>query len=254
MTPPAQHAVIVSHGQPSDPEPAARALAELGRCVADHLPGWTVATATLAEPGALAAATAAPAGRAFPLFMAGGWFTRTHLPAKLREAGATGWHVLEPFGCDPVLHGLAVTVVRDALAARGWSPGQTRLLLAAHGSFKSPVPSAIADHIAARIAAELGLLHAQAAFIDQMPQLAHATGFGPQSLCLPYFAAEGGHVQDDVPAALSAAGFGGVVLPPLGLAPGVPALIAAAIRTGTPVCAAACRYSPSRSSTQTPSA
>lgn len=238
------HAVLVSHGQPSDPEPAARALALLGRQVAAHLPGWTLTTATLAEPGALAAATTAPTGRAFPLFMAGGWFTRTHLPAKLREAGAGGWQVLEPFGCDPALQALAVTVVRDAIAARGWHPGETRLLLAAHGSFKSPVPSAIAVLVARRIAADLCLHSAAAAFIDQTPQLEHATGHGPRSLCLPFFAAEGGHVIDDIPAALTAAGFAGDLLPPLGLAPGVPALIAAAILAGQPVCAADCRYGP----------
>lgn len=240
------HAVLVSHGQPSDPAPAARALAALGARVAAHLPGWTLTTATLAEPGALAAATTAPAGRAFPLFMAGGWFTRTHLPAKLAEAGAAGWQVLEPFGCDPALHALAIEVVRDAITARGWRAAETRLLLAAHGSFKSPVPSAIATLLARRIATELGLLDAAAAFIDQTPQLEQATGYGPNSLCQPFFAAEGGHVTDDIPAALTKAGFAGDLLPPLGLAPGVPALIAAAILAGVPVCAGACRYAPAR--------
>ena len=238
------NAVLVSHGQPSDPEPAARALAALGVKVAEYLPGWTVTTATLAEPGALAAATHAATGRAFPLFMAGGWFTRTHLPARLAEAGAGGWQVLEPFGCDPALHSLAVGVVQAAITARGWDPARTRLLFAAHGSFKSPVPSAIATLIARRIAADLGLQDAAAAFIDQTPQLMHATGYGAQTLCLPFFAAEGGHVTEDIPAALTAAGFAGDLLPPLGLAPGVPALIAAAIRAGVPVCAAACRYAP----------
>lgn len=238
------HVVLVSHGQPSDPEPAARALADLGAKVAQHLPGWTLTTATLAEPGALAAATGAPQGRAFPLFMAGGWFTRTHLPARLAEAGAGGWQVLEPFGCDPALQALAAEVMRDAISERGWKPAQTRLLLAAHGSFKSPVPAAIGMMLARRIAADLGLQDAAAAFIDQTPQLAHAAGYGPQSLCLPFFAAEGGHVTEDIPAALTAAGFAGDLLPPLGLAPGVPALIAAAIRAGQPVCARACRYDP----------
>ena len=240
------HAVLVSHGQPSDPEPAARALAALAVRVAGHLPGWTITAATLAEPGALAAATRAPIGRAFPLFMAGGWFTRTHLPARLSDAGAGGWQVLEPFGCDPALHALAVVVLRDAITLRGWDPARTRLLIAAHGSFKSPVPAAIAGLVARRIAAELGLQDAEAGFIDQAPQLQQVTGYGPHSLCLPFFAAEGGHVTEDIPAALTAAGFAGDLLPPLGLAAGVPALIAAAIRAGTPVCAAACRHAPAR--------
>ncbi|MGL6211314.1 MAG: sirohydrochlorin chelatase [Paracoccaceae bacterium] len=235
------HAVIIAHGQPSDPGPAAAALATLGAAVAQHLPGWTITTATLAEPGALAAATQAPQGRAFPLFMAGGWFTRTHLPAKLREAGATGWQVLEPFGCDPALHALAATVVTEALQSRAWSPAETKLLLAAHGSFKSPVPSDIAHHLAARIAASTGVTGC-AAFIDQSPQLAQATGYGRQSLCLPFFAAEGGHVTQDIPAALTEAGFRGDLLPPLGLDPRVPQLIAAAIAKGATVCTTECRW------------
>ena len=103
-------ALIVAHGQPSDPEPAEADLARLAAQVAALLPGWTVASATLAAPDALRRALAAlgPEGRVFPLFMAGGWFTRVHLPARLAAAGAAGWQVLEPLGCDPALHDLAV--------------------------------------------------------------------------------------------------------------------------------------------------
>ena len=39
-----------------------------------------------------------------PVFMAGGWFTRVHLPARLTAAGGAGWRVLEPMGCDPAIH------------------------------------------------------------------------------------------------------------------------------------------------------
>lgn len=237
-----RHAVIVAHGQPSDPAPPAASLGRLAAQVAAHLPGWTVTAATLAEPDALAAATTAARGRVFPLFMAGGWFTRTHLPARLRAVGADGWQVLEPFGCDPALHRLVETVVTEALAARNWTGPGTALLLAAHGSFKSPTPSDIAHHLAARLAEATGVT-ARAGFIDQDPRLAAATGYGPRSLCLPFFAAEGGHVTQDIPAALLASGFRGDVLPALGSDPRIPALIAAAIRAGMPVCATQCRYS-----------
>ena len=56
------------------------------------------------------------------------------------------------------------------------------------------------------------------------------------------FAASGGHVTHDIPAALAEAGFEGRVLPPLGLDPRVVALVAAAVQAGQPVCAAECRY------------
>jgi sirohydrochlorin ferrochelatase len=228
-------ALIISHGQPSDPAPAEAALAALAARVAEHLPGWQVGSATLAAPGALdqAVRSLGPQGRAYPLFMAGGWFTRVQIPTRIAATGATGWQVLEPLGCDPAVHDLAVRLVREA--------APDSVLLAAHGSFKSAVPSAIARHVAARIAAETGI-RAEAAFIDQDPQLEQATGHGPGALCLPFFAAEGGHVTEDIPAALAKAGFQGRVLPALGLAAEIPALIAHAILAGNPVCAQDCRW------------
>lgn len=228
--------LIVAHGQPSDPKAAAAELARFSSAVAGHLPGRRVASVTLAEPGGLAAAVAdlGPEGRLFPMFMAGGWFTRVHLPAKLREAAAVDWQVLEPFGCDPALHDLAVTVATEA----GAMPG-VEVILAAHGSFKSPVPSDIAYDLAARIAAQTGA-SVRAGFIDQDPQLQGMTGFG--AICLPFFAAAGGHVTEDIPAALAQAGFQGRILPPLGLDERVPALVARAIEADRPVCLADCRY------------
>ena len=212
-------ALIVAHGQPSDPLPAAQALEALAARVEGLMPGWEVAAATLAEPGAIARGVQGRAGGVvFPMFMTGGWFTRVQIPAKLAEAGAVGWTVLEPFGCDPAVHDLCVTLVREA--------GGNEVILAAHGSFKSSVPSDIANHVAGRIAAEAGASCA-AGFIDQDPQLASLRGFA--GVCLPFFAAEGGHVSEDIPAALAEAGFQGRILPPVGLDARVPGIIAQAI-------------------------
>ena len=229
-------ALIISHGQPSDAAQAEADLALLAAQVAAHLPGWQVGSATLAAPGSLAAAIArmGPTGRAYPLFMAGGWFTRTHLPARLTEAGGAGWTVLEPMGCDPAIHDLTVDLARRS--------GASSLILAAHGSSRSSVPSDIACHLARRIASETSLTQVQAAFIDQTPQLAHGTNHDPDAACLPYFAASLGHVTEDIPQALTEAGFQGRLLPALGLAPEIPAIIARAIMAGQPVCAKTCRW------------
>jgi sirohydrochlorin ferrochelatase len=227
-----QHALIVAHGQPSDPRPAGAALEALAAQVQSLMPGWQVGAATLAEPGALARAVAGrPGGVVFPMFMAGGWFTRVQIPARLAEAGATGWTVLEPFGCDPMVHDLCVTLAREA--------GADRVILAAHGSFKASAPSDIARHVAGRIAGETGASVA-AGFIDQEPQLASLGG--GDGICLPFFAAEGGHVSEDIPQALAQAGFTGRILPPVGLDARVPGIIAAAIGRGVPVCAGTCRW------------
>ena len=227
-----QAALIVAHGQPSDPRPAGAALEALAARVEALMPGWSVGAATLAEEGAIARAVAGRRGGVvFPMFMAGGWFTRVQIPKRLAEAGAVGWTVLEPFGCDPLVHDLCVTLVREA--------GAEQVILAAHGSFKSPAPSDIAFHVAGRIAAETGA-EVAAGFIDQEPQLVSLTGRG--GICLPFFAAEGGHVNDDIPEALGAAGFTGRILPPVGLDARVPGIVAAAIARGVPVCAGACRW------------
>jgi sirohydrochlorin ferrochelatase len=227
-----RHALIVAHGQPSDPRPAGAALERLAAQVQALLPGWTVGATTLAEAGALVRAVKGRSGGVvFPMFMAGGWFTKVQIPAKLAELGAAGWTVLEPFGCDPALHDLCVTLVSEA--------GADDVILAAHGSFKSAVPSDIARHVAGRIGVETGA-RVRVGFIDQEPQLSSLTGAG--GVCLPFFAAEGGHVGDDIPAALAEAGFRGRILPPVGLDTRVPGIIAAAIARGEPVCDGACRW------------
>ncbi|MBE2277186.1 MAG: cobalamin biosynthesis protein CbiX [Rhodobacteraceae bacterium] len=215
-------AVIVAHGQPSDPLPAAAELAALAGKVAALLPGLQVGAATLAEPEALARAVAGkPSGLILPLFMAAGWFTRSAIPARLAEAGAAGWQVMQPFGLASEVGALAVALARES--------GGGEVLLAAHGSFKSAEPARVARGVAARIAAEAGI-PCSAAFIDQSPRLSEATGFGRAAICLPFFAMAGGHVTTDLPAALAEAGFPGRILPALGTDPRVPGLIAGLLR------------------------
>lgn len=224
-------ALIVAHGQPSDPDPAEAEIAALAARVQALMPDWQVASATLAKPGALAdrVAAAGPGGLVYPLFMAGGWFTRVNLPARLAEAGGDGWRILDPFGEDPAVQALTVTLAREA--AMGRAPETVEILLAAHGSFRSPAPAEVAARMAARIRAETGFARVEPAFIDQSPQIAEvAAQLGPDAIVLPFFAARGGHVIDDLPAALDEAGFQGQLLSPVGLDPRVPALIAAALR------------------------
>ena len=228
--------LIVAHGQPSDPDRAEAELAALGHSVAGLMVGRQVATATLAAPGALASALArlGPGGRVYPLFMAGGWFTRVHLPKRLTDAGAQAWQVLEPMGCDPSVQDLAVQIVAEV-------GGVDQVVLAAHGSGQSSVPSDIAHHVAGLITARLGL-PVQVGFIDQTPRLADLRDHGPGAVCLPFFAASGVHVTTDIPAALAQAGFQGRLLPALGLDGRLPGLIAAAVTADQPVCAVECRW------------
>lgn len=225
-------ALIVSHGQPSDPGPAEAEVAALAARVAAHLPGWSVRAATLAQPGALGHALHGVTGavRVYPLFMADGWFTQTHLPARLAEAGATDVIQLPPFGLDPAVQSLTVTMALEAAAALGRTPAETEILLAAHGSFKSDAPAAVARAVAAMLAHQGKFRRVEPAFIDQEPQIAEvASRMSPGTICLPFFAARGGHVIDDLPEALAEAAFDGKLLDPVGLDARVPGLIAAAL-------------------------
>ena len=225
-----ESALLVAHGQPSDPGPAAAELLTLRDRVAALLPDWDLGTATLAEPGAVARATRGRRpGLVFPLFMASGWFTQIAVPRAVEAAGTPGWRMLTPFGALRAVQDLTVALAADAICTTG------QLLLAAHGSFKSAAPAELANSLAARIEQETGAERIEVAFIEQYPQLAAVRGFRPGTPCLPFFAMAGGHVRLDLPRELARAGFQGPILPPVGLAPQVPGLIAEALRSA-PYC------------------
>jgi sirohydrochlorin ferrochelatase len=196
--------------------------------VATLLPSWRVKSATLAKHGALARAVAGEQpGLVYPMFMAGGWFPMVELPRRMVAAGGEEWAYLPPFGLDDGVQALALSLTQAAATNLGQEPKETPVLLAAHGSTRSSSPAQVALALAAKLR-RAGFAKAEAYFIEQEPRIAKATGFGVKSVCLPFFAAEGGHVIDDLPVILAQAGFPGVVLPPLGLHPIVPELIAKA--------------------------
>ena len=222
-----QRALIVAHGQPTDPAPAEADLARLAAAVAVLLPNWRVTSATLADPAALARAVTGAQGFVYPMFMSGGWFTATHLPDRLAKVGGAAWHILAPFGLDPMVQALTVAIAKEATLGQS----APQVLLAAHGSFRSPAPADVAYALVQQLQ-QAGIDRAKAGFIDQSPRINEvAQGFGPDAVCLPFFAAKGGHVITDLPQALAEAAFIGRLLPPVGLDPRGPRLIAAALQT-----------------------
>lgn len=227
MTHPISKAVIVSHGQPGEPEPQEQAIRDLAARVATENPGCEVRGATLAMPGALADACD-DHSLIYPMFMAEGWFTGTQLPRKLAEAGAANARIMRPFGTDPALPPLIVRLTHRAAAEQGWAPNDTTLLLTAHGSGRSQasfnITSALADLIAPHFARVV------TGFVEQDPFIAEAAQGLARAVSLPFFALRAEHVTDDLPQALDQAGFDGPRLEPIGLASEVPAIIADALR------------------------
>lgn len=229
-------ALIVAHGQPSDPAPAEAEIAALAAQVAAHLPGWTVRSATLAAPGTLDRAVAGlDAPLVFPFFMADGWFIRSALPDRLARAGARSPRLMTPFGLLPETLALAAAIATAAAAARGWAVPETTLILAAHGSGRSPYPREAADRAAQAIGETCAFAAIRCGFIEEAPEIAEvASGAGNHALCLPLFVARWGHVETDLPAALAKARFTGALLDPVGTAPEVPGIIARALSAAMP--------------------
>lgn len=221
-------AIIVAHGQPSDPEPQQQAVETLAAAVAAQ-GDRRVIGATLAKPGALEQAiAAAPGAMIYPMFMAAGWFTGTELPRRLAKAGAPDACVLRPFGRDPGLPDLCRRTIGDAARAAGWDAQQVTLLLIAHGSQRARASAEGTEEMAELLRPRFGRV--VTGFIEEAPFLKDAAkDLGAHVIALPLFATRADHVTDDIPEALTEAGFTGTCLPPIGLSPEAPPMIAAAL-------------------------
>lgn len=206
-------------------------MADLAARVAAHLPGWRIAGATLAAPGAVESALHNLENpRILPFFMAEGWFTRTLLPRRLAQAGASGLRQLPAFGHLPGLADLTARAAMDGARAAGMVPRRTTLLLAAHGSQVSRASANGARAMAAAVAHRAPFAQVLTAFVEEPPFIDHTARRLAPAVCLPFFALRASHVAEDVPQALARAGFTGPLLPAIGEHRGVAALVAAALR------------------------
>ncbi|WP_424942681.1 sirohydrochlorin chelatase [Aliiroseovarius crassostreae] len=206
-------ALIVSHGQPSDPEPAERALAEYAARIQAAVPDHVIRSATLAAPGKLEESLAcmADGGVIYPLFMADGWFVRTALINRISDAALDiVVSIMPPYGLSTRLPKIAANHVRKAMG----ETGNDKLLIVAHGSAFGDAPAASARLFMERLQAELPDTRMELGFLEQEPSIGDkAKALGDGAICLPFFAMMGDHVKLDVPAALKMGGFEGPVLP-----------------------------------------
>lgn len=219
-------AIIVAHGQPSDPDPAEASLARFAAQVDVLTQEVSVHSATLAAPSRLEAVMDELPSDAviYPLFMAKGWFVTSALPKRV---GNRGLRVLDPLGVDPELPTLVCTALREALTSKDWVTEDTDLVIAAHGSGRSRNPSAVTLEFAETLGGLLPFRTLNVGFVEEPPSIADAaSSAGAQSLCLPFFACTGGHVLEDVPQELNRVGFQGATLPVVGELPPIQRQIA----------------------------
>ncbi|SHH19006.1 sirohydrochlorin chelatase [Marivita hallyeonensis] len=222
-------ALIVSHGQPSDPEVGEAEIAALAADVARHLPEARIDGVTLAAEGRIEALSAdRPGALVYPMFMADGWFTQSQLPKRLADGVGPQ---LVSFGMDCTLPMLAANWCRTVCTENSLDPYKTDLVVAGHGSGKSRRVSDATRRFAEQVADVVKPNSVRCGFVEEDPSLEDAlSGLGTNAICLPFFAARRGHVLEDLPAAVAASGFEGIVLDPIGLHPDVPKLIADALR------------------------
>ncbi|MEP3430648.1 MAG: CbiX/SirB N-terminal domain-containing protein [Roseibium sp.] len=227
---PVTEAILVSHGQPSDPQGGEERLSALAQKVRIELPEWTIRSATLAAPEQLDTVLEASDSEPLlvPIFMTDGWFTNTMLPERL---GQRPVQQLAPLGVDPELPRMTARLLRTTAEQAGWMLEECEVLLTAHGSATSGDAATCTLQFADALKQFLPVKALRTGFLEQEPGIAEiASQCGVKTLELPFFAASGGHALDDVPEALDEAEFMGVRLPVLGEAWFIPELIAHSLK------------------------
>jgi sirohydrochlorin ferrochelatase len=138
-----------------------------------------------------------------PFFMEQGWFVREAIPRALRERHGHDLHYHNPVGVHPDMANLAAL---RAQRACGTDAAQYSILLVGHGSARAPGrPMALHRHAEA-LSATGKFAQVRAAFLAELPLVADALRDwrGLPVAVLGWFAGEGSHVREDLPAALAA--------------------------------------------------
>ena len=201
--------------------------------VAAVLPDWQVLSATLAAPGSLEEKLETAVSRpwVYPLFMTDGWFVRSALPKRI---GGVPVSIMPPLGVEAGLPGLVATVLNAALQDKGWTARDTQLLVASHGSGRSPKSKEATETFVAALRHELSFGDVKTGYVEEPPHFEDIAQSGQdRSICLPFFAAYGGHVKEDITDALTEADFKGLLLDPIGTFEAIPEFVAQSLRNAS---------------------
>jgi len=168
----------------------------------------------------------------YPFFMAKGWFVTQALPARFEGRSLS---IADPLGLDSRLAEVGARALSAQAARQGWNVCNCSILIAAHGSARGTKAADAAYGFVDTLKRLLPGTTCLVGFVEQTPTIAQeAAVLGQKSLCLPFFALSGEHVQKDIPLALKQAGYGGVLMPVLGQDADIPDLIAAALMRSLP--------------------
>jgi sirohydrochlorin ferrochelatase len=243
--------LLIAHGasdRPLDDHPIWAHAAALRAMGHDRVEvGFLRGEPTIQHARAALAAEGTPA-IVVPCFMARGYFVEQVLPGALGDPALTigqtsadGLLTLAPpAGEQPILAAIALSAVRDALAAQD-DAHQWRVVLVGHGTARHPRSAATVEAAAALIRDTLGVI-VQVGFLDQEPTIEAIMATGATkdapTLVLPWLAGGGGHAEHDIPTrAITPAPF--LHLAPIGAHPAMAQAIADAAHPHDPTTASA---------------
>ena len=231
--------LIAAHGDigGSAQNAALRALAEALRARLADMP---VACAVLNGEPVIESAFAELADHRvliYPLFMSGGYYVETALPARLGfaengDAGGCDVTILPPLGLDSALPALIAKGVRQAATANPYSAAGTGVLVIAHGSARTPQPRLAAETFADGLRQSLQTGPVHTAYLEEPPFAEDAVvALSARSVVVSFFAGKGSHGGAEVPKILAKAGKSYVpVIGPVGADRQIADLVVAAVR------------------------
>jgi sirohydrochlorin ferrochelatase len=213
--------LLIAHGAPrfagSD-----RALQAHAACLREPSHFAEIAVATLSgtpSPAEALASLRSHVVHVVPFFMEQGWFVRSAIPRALGDGRGHDLRLHPPVGVHPRLTDIAAARIQRAC---GSDAARFAVLLIGHGSARAPGrPMAVHRHAQA-LGASRRFAQVRAAFLEEPPLVAGALrAWRDQPVAvLGFFAGDGGHVREDLPALLaaerSARGTAGSVLLDLG--------------------------------------
>jgi len=141
-----------------------------------------------------------------PLLMAEGYTYCTVLPQLLADAPERRVVQCRPVGVGPGLDAVIIAQALEACAARKFKPGETTLMLAAHGTQRHAGSGDAADKMASRIATTKQFHHVCASFLEQPPLVdVVLQSIAPRPcVVVGFFMDYGVHSAEDIPRIIAA--------------------------------------------------
>ncbi|MAZ01952.1 MAG: hypothetical protein CMN56_02330 [Sneathiella sp.] len=149
----------------------------------------------------------------FPFFMSNGYFVSSRIPELFelevgkRIESRQQLYMCDPLGTDPELAAIIVTMAREICCDHQYMPKEVQLVLAAHGSEKSPASAKAAYLQQQAVKDRDDFADVFVAFLSQAPRLDEILSAchddGKPVIVVGLFAADGPHAAEDVPGVIS---------------------------------------------------